>query len=126
MLLYKVASMSPKQVREEIDSIVADTVNIFDRTYKGKYESDKRYLKELTNRDVQLAHSNISDVEVICELGEGWVAEEIWAITLFALFAILTVWRMRLLHLLTTTVIVTDRLGFLQYYGGIYGSYQRV
>ena len=83
VLLYKIVPMSPKQVREEIDGIVADTVNILDRIYKGKYESDKRYLKELTNKAVRLAHSNISDADAIWELGEGWVAEETWAIALY-------------------------------------------
>lgn len=83
VLLYKVVPMSPKQVREEIDSIIADTVNILDHIYKGKYESDKRYLKELTNKAVRLAHSNMSEAEAIHELGEGWVAEETWAIALF-------------------------------------------
>ena len=83
VLLYKVVPMSSKQVYEEIDSIVADTVNILDRIYKGKYESDKRYLKELTNKAVQLAYSDISDADAIRELGEGWVAEETWAIALY-------------------------------------------
>lgn len=84
VLLYKVVPMSPKQVREEIDGIVADTMNILDRIYKGKYESDKRYLKELTEKAVRLAYSDISDADAIRELGEGWVAEETWAIALYS------------------------------------------
>ena len=84
VLLYKIVPMSPKQVREEIDSIVADTVSILDCIYKGKYESDKRYLKELTEKAVQLAHSNTSDADAIRQLGEGWVAEETWAIALYS------------------------------------------
>ena len=83
VLLYKIVPMSPKQVCEEIDGIVADTVNILDRIYKGKYESDKRYLKELTMKAVQLAHTDIADVDAIRQLGEGWVAEETWAIALY-------------------------------------------
>ena len=83
VLLYKVVPMSVKQVQEEIDDIVADTLNILNRIYKGKYESDKRYLKELTEMALLLAHSNISDADAIRQLGEGWVAEETWAIALF-------------------------------------------
>ena len=83
VMLYKIVPMSPKQVLEEIDGIVADTVNILDRIYKGKYESDKQYLKELTNKAVWLAHSSVSDAMAIRELGEGWVAEETWAIALY-------------------------------------------
>lgn len=83
VLLYKVIPMTAKQVQEEIDGIVADTVNILDRIYKGKYDTDKRYLKELTMKAVQLAHSDISDADAIRQLGEGWVAEETWAIALY-------------------------------------------
>ena len=84
VLLYKVVLMSTKQVREEIDSIVANTVNILDRIYEGKYESDKQYLKELTAKAVRLAHSDIADADAIRELGEGWVAEETLAIALYS------------------------------------------
>ena len=84
VLLYKIVPMSPKQVREEIDGIVSDTVSILDRIYKGKYESDKRYLKELTSKAVQLAHTDIADADAIRQLGEGWVAEETWAIALYS------------------------------------------
>lgn len=83
VLLYKVIPMTAKQVQEEIDGIVADTVNILDRIYKGKYDADKRYLKELTMKAVQLAHSDISDADAIRQLGEGWIAEETWAIALY-------------------------------------------
>ena len=83
VLLYKIIPMTAKQVQEEIDGIVADTVNILDRIYKGKYDADKRYLKELTMKAVQLAHSDISDADAIRQLGEGWVAEETWAIALY-------------------------------------------
>ena len=83
VLLYKVIPMTAKQVQEEIDGIVAATVNILDRIYKGKHDADKRYLKELTMKAVQLAHSDISDADAIRQLGEGWVAEETWAIALY-------------------------------------------
>ena len=83
VLLYKIVPMSPEHVREEIDGIVADTMSILDRIYKGKYEADKRYLKELTEKAVQLAHSDTPDAVAIRELGEGWVAEETWAIALY-------------------------------------------
>lgn len=83
ILLYKLIPRSPNQVQEEISSIVADTANILDYIYKGKYESDKRYLKELTDKAVHLAHTDMSDADAIRQLGEGWVAEETWAIALY-------------------------------------------
>ena len=83
VLLYKVVPMTAKQVQDEIDHIVAETLGCLDVIYKDKYTSDKRYLKELTEKAVQLAHSDISDADAIRQLGEGWVAEETWAIALF-------------------------------------------
>ncbi len=62
---------------------MSETLSILDEIRVGKYEEDKNYLKELTNKAVQLAHSNISDADAIRQLGEGWVAEETWAIALF-------------------------------------------
>ncbi|MBR6746634.1 MAG: ADP-ribosylglycohydrolase family protein [Muribaculaceae bacterium] len=83
VLLYKVLPMSPKQVRMEIDRIVAETLNILDTIYQDKYANEKRYLKELTEIAVRMAHSDISDADAIRQIGEGWVAEETWAIALF-------------------------------------------
>ena len=83
VLLYKVVPMTAKQVQDEIDHIVAETLGCLDVIYKDKYRSDKRYLKELTEKAVQLAHSDISDADAIRQLGEGWVAEETWAIALY-------------------------------------------
>lgn len=83
VLLYKIVPMSAKQVQEEIDKIVAETLDILGVIYKDKYASEKHYLKELTEKAVELAHSDISDADAIRQLGEGWVAEETWAVALY-------------------------------------------
>lgn len=83
VLLYKVVPMTAKQVQEDIDRIVAETLDILDLIYKDKYASDKHYLKELSEKAVRLAHSDVSDADAIRQLGEGWVAEETWAIALY-------------------------------------------
>ena len=83
VLLYKVVPMTAKQVQDDVDRIVAETLDILDVIYKNKYASDKSYLKELTEKAVQLAHSDTSDADAIRLLGEGWVAEETWAIALY-------------------------------------------
>lgn len=83
VLLYKVIPMSAKQVRENIERIVTETSDMLDVIYKGEYAGDKRYIKELTEKAVHLAHSDISDADAIRQLGEGWVAEETWAIALY-------------------------------------------
>ena len=83
VLIYKIVPMTAKQVQEDIDNIVAETLDILDVIYKDKYASDKHYLKELTEKAVQLARSDISDADAIRQLGEGWVADETWAIALY-------------------------------------------
>ena len=83
VLLYKLLPLTPAQVQENIDNIVSETLSIMDVIRVGKYEEDKKYLKELTEKAVKLAHSDISDADAIRQLGEGWAAEETWAIALF-------------------------------------------
>lgn len=83
ILIYKVVPMSVKQVKEEIWRIVAETLDILDVIYEDKYEEYKRYLRELSDEAVRLAQSGISDADAIRQLGEGWVAEETWAIALY-------------------------------------------
>lgn len=83
VLLYKVVPMSVKQVREDIDRIVSETLNILDVIYEGKYTNSKRHLKKLTEKAMRLAHSNMSDADAIRKLGEGWNAEETWTIALY-------------------------------------------
>lgn len=84
VLLNKVVPMTAKQVQEEIDQIVAETLGILDVIYKGKYAEDKEYLKALTEKAMRLAHSDLSDADAICGLGEGWTGEEAWAIALYS------------------------------------------
>ncbi len=83
VLLYKLLPLTPTQAKDNIDNIVNETLAILDVIRVGKYEEDKKYLRELTNKAVRLAHSDISDADAIRELGEGWVAEETWAVALF-------------------------------------------
>ena len=83
VLLYKIMPMSVKQVQEDIDRIVSETLNILDVIYEDKYTNGKRHLKKLTEKAMRLAHSNMSDADAIRKLGEGWNAEETWAIALY-------------------------------------------
>ena len=83
VLLYKLLPLTPAQAKDNIDNIVSETLSILDVIRKNKHEEDKQYLKELTNKAVRLAHSDMSDADAIRELGQGWVAEETWAIALY-------------------------------------------
>ena len=51
--------------------------DIFDKEYK-------KYFLQLTKKAVELSKKNISDTEAIKEIGEGWVAEETFAIAIYA------------------------------------------
>ena len=54
-----------------------DEFNKFDK-------EDVDYLIELINKAKKLSKDNISDVEAISSLGEGWVAEETFAIAIYS------------------------------------------
>lgn len=51
--------------------------------FVNQFAEDKCYLAELTRKAIRLAHSSTPDYRAIEELGEGWTAEETWAISLF-------------------------------------------
>lgn len=83
VLIYKVVPLSPEQVMKSFFRIAAETLDVLGRIYKGKYEADKRYLYELSQRALNLAKSDVSDAEAVRQLGEGWTGEEAWAIALY-------------------------------------------
>ena len=83
ILLYKLLPLSAEKVKKSIDSIINETLSFLDVMRKDRYNEEKAYLRELTEKAVRLAHSDISDADAIRQLGEGWVAEETWAIALY-------------------------------------------
>ena len=83
VLIYKVVPLSPEQVRKSFFSIAAETLDVLDLIYKGKYEADKRYLRELSQRALDLARSDVPDAAAVRQLGVGWTGEEAWAIALY-------------------------------------------
>ena len=85
VLLYRVLPLTPEQVKKELDKIIKDTIDFIDKIYENKYTKEKLYLRELSEKAVKLAHSDISDIDAIRSLGEGWVAEETWTIALFCI-----------------------------------------
>jgi ADP-ribosylglycohydrolase len=83
VLIYKITGMTPELVKCKIENIIAESLSVIDTLYESKYENEKRSLKELTLSAIRLAHSELSDIDAINILGEGWVAEETWAIALY-------------------------------------------
>ena len=82
-LINKVLPLTLQEVQSRKESIAAETIAILDKIYKGRYEKEKHELKKLSENAIRLAAGNLPDSEAIEILGEGWVAEETWAIALY-------------------------------------------
>lgn len=83
MLISKITRLAPDEVKASITSIVTDSLDIMMKMDGDANMEDKEYLKRLTLKAMELARSNIKDPDAISQLGEGWVAEEAWAISLY-------------------------------------------
>lgn len=83
LLLSRIVPLTPDEVKESIIDIVNDGLDVMMNMYGNDYAKYKEYLRTLTLKAVNLAHSNISDIQAIMQLGEGWTAEEAWAISLY-------------------------------------------
>ena len=83
LLLSRIVPLTPDEVKESIIDIINDGLDVMMNMYGNDYAKYKEYLRELTLKAVNLAHSNISDIQAIMQLGEGWTAEEAWAISLY-------------------------------------------
>ena len=83
LLLSRIVPLTPDEVKESIIDIINDGLDVMMNMYGNYYAKYKEYLRTLTLKAVNLAHSNISDIQAIMQLGEGWTAEEAWAISLY-------------------------------------------
>lgn len=83
LLLSRIVPLTPDEVKESIIDIINDGLDVMMNMYGNDYAKYKEYLRVLTLKAVNLAHSNISDIQAIMQLGEGWTAEEAWAISLY-------------------------------------------
>ena len=82
--IFKLALLPANQAVESIARIARESLDILDRIYLNRdYGSYKRALKVLSERAIELAESGVEEREAIRSLGEGWTAEEAWAIALF-------------------------------------------
>ena len=67
---------------------VEEALNKSMAQYKEKFnvydKKNNKYFDELVNKAIKLSKENISDIEAIYQLGEGWVAEEAFVIALYS------------------------------------------
>jgi ADP-ribosylglycohydrolase len=83
LLLDRITLLTPEEVKESIYDIIEDGLDIIMNLEGDEHYSDKVYLRELTNKAVELSQSGISDSDAIRQLGEGWTGDEAWAISLY-------------------------------------------
>ena len=83
VLIYKIALLSKEEAKANIETLAFETLDILDSIYKDKYEEEKIYLRTLTEKAIYLAKSDISDLKALNMIGEGWVAEETWAVAVY-------------------------------------------
>lgn len=81
LLIARLVPLTPEEAEEDIIDIVNDGLDIM--MQMDESEKDKNFLKQLTLTAVRLAQSDVSDADAIRQLGEGWTAEEAWAISLY-------------------------------------------
>ena len=83
LLISRIVPLTPDEVKTSIYQIVQDGLDVMSGMEGDEYHGDKEYLRLLTQRAIELAKSDVSDNDAVRQLGEGWTAEEAWAISLF-------------------------------------------
>lgn len=68
-----------------LEDAFEETMNIFNNEF-NQYPDYKRNLADLIRKAHKLSKENMSDIDAIKILGEGWVAEEALAIALYSCF----------------------------------------
>ena len=83
LLISRIVPLSPEEVKTSIIAIVNDSLETMMQVYDNEFVDEKEHLKNLTLKALELAQSGIEDSQAIQQLGEGWVAEEAWAVSLY-------------------------------------------
>jgi len=83
LLISRIVPLSPEEVKASICQIVQDGLDVMMEMDGDRHNGDKEYLRNLTCKAVKLAKADISDADAIRQLGEGWTAEEAWAVSLY-------------------------------------------
>lgn len=83
LLLNRLVTLTPQEGRFAIVGIIEESLEVIKKMEGDAHKADKKYLSDITMKAMQLAQSNESDENAIRQLGEGWVAEESCAISLY-------------------------------------------
>lgn len=82
-LIYRLALTEEAEIKANMADMAKESLSALDTIYKNEYGADKHVLYGLTLKAIELAQGSGSDAENIRQLGEGWTAEETWAIALY-------------------------------------------
>ena len=82
-LLRRVMDTECENDKENLKSCMSVAAEAVRKLYSFMYPEDWKVLKELVDKAVELAYTDLNDVEAIGQLGEGWVGEEALAIALY-------------------------------------------
>ena len=83
LLLSRLVSLSPEEAKGSIVGIIEEALGTIMTMEGDEHAAEKNYLGSLTKKAIQLSQSSATDESAIRQLGEGWVAEESWAISLY-------------------------------------------
>lgn len=83
LLIAKLVPLTPEEAKRDMDAIVEHSLEVLMTLDEGEHEDAKKELVDLTHKAMSMAHSSISDSDALRGLGEGWVADEAWAVSLF-------------------------------------------
>ncbi len=83
VLLRQLITITPQQAQHDMENMVRGTLPILDKIYVGEFDDSKQTLRELTEKALRLARSGFTDTEALRQIGEGWVAEETWAVAIY-------------------------------------------
>lgn len=83
MLISRIVPLTSEEAKQSIVGIVYDGLDVMTQLDDNEYTNDKEYLRNLTLKAVELAQTDVPDADAIRQLGEGWTAEEAWAVSLY-------------------------------------------
>lgn len=83
LLISRIVPLTHEEVKSSIYNIIQDGLNVLMEMEGNEHYGEKEYLRKLTRRAVELAKSDLPDVDAIRQLGQGWTAEEAWSISLY-------------------------------------------
>ena len=83
LLVAHLVPLTPEEAKATIVNFVNKDLDTMMQIEGNKNMEDKAFLKKLTLKAIDLAKYATSEAEAIRQLGEGWTAEEAWAISLY-------------------------------------------